>query len=189
MPTSIVFLPATDMKDTTYGSVPLEIEGQTDPDIYTVEYPHLVWYNDEVQREAITQIREWGISSLILVGFSKSGLGAWNITRKIPELIKATIIFDSPVARQELPNWGTDPFYDGDPSWQRDLPLNSVSEFCESVSDQHRLILISAEGFHSEMLVLSEQLNSFRHDHVFLDRREFSHHWNSGWLEDGLQEV
>jgi hypothetical protein len=120
------------------------------------------------------------------VGFSKSGLGAWNITRTIPDRISATIIFDAPVAREKLPPWGTAPFYRGDNDWLKDLPVRTVADFKASVSPAHRLILISGRNFHDEMACLSCILNDTGIPHVFLPRPDLNHHWNSGWLEEAL---
>jgi pimeloyl-ACP methyl ester carboxylesterase len=186
--THLVFLPATESSNTTYGEVPEKIEGVPDVSIHTIQYPHLVWYNKRVCDEAIAQIRALNVSPIVLVGFSKSGLGAWNIARRIPELVSGTIIFDSPVARQELPSWGTAPFYADDASWQEDLPLNTIDEFQAVVPETHQLVLISGPGFHDEMCQLSEALSTRACKHAFLARPHLKHHWNSGWIEEGLNE-
>ena len=186
---NLVFLPATEPGDTTYGTAPDRIEAYPGASIRQIRYPTLVWYNAAVQREAVRQIRAFGIAPLVLVGFSKSGLGAWNIARALPALVSGTIIFDAPVARRELPPWGTEPFYANDAAWQEDLPMNTIGPFKASMPGTHKLVLISGESFRVEMEALSKALTQACVDHAFLSRPRQRHHWQSGWIEEGLKAV
>jgi pimeloyl-ACP methyl ester carboxylesterase len=186
---NLVFLPATDPDDRTYGAIPEQLPDDPDAAILQVRFPAMVWYNESVRQNAMDQIRAWGHGPIILVGFSKSGLGAWHIARTMPDRVAATIIFDAPVARAELPPWGTKPFYADDEAWQADLPLRNVQAFDAAMPQTHRLVLISGANFHDEMASLSQALSAIGHQHVFLDRRDMKHHWNAGWIEEGLRKL
>jgi pimeloyl-ACP methyl ester carboxylesterase len=169
--------------------VPDRIETYPTAIIHQIHYPTMVWYNEAVRREAIAQIRSLDMTPVILVGFSKSGLGAWNIARTIPDLTSCTIIFDAPVARNELPPWGTGPFYATDGAWKEDLPIRSVKRFHVAMADTHSLILIAGHNFRDETWTLSQSLSEIGHRHVFLDYPGMKHHWNSGWIEEGLGKI
>ena len=186
---NLVFLPATHPGDQTYGAVPERIEGHPAAAIYQIRYPTLVFYNEAVREDAIAQIRSLGVSPVVLVGFSKSGLGAWNIARTIPELVSGTIIFDVPVAYEDCPCLGTGSFYEDNASWQKDLPIHTVREFQAATGKTHRLVLISGEAFHEQMCALSHAMTRIGLDHAFLPRPHMKHHWNSGWIEEGLNEM
>ena len=185
----LVFLPATEPGNCNYGEIPESVALFPELAVRQVHYPKLVWYNREVQDEAIAQIRTWNMSSIILAGFSKSGLGAWNIARQIPELVAGTIIFDAPVARDTLPPWETAPFYKDDAAWQEDLPLRTCGHFKTAMRTDHRLVLISGAAFHPEMCILSDKLSGMGMRHVFLPRPDMKHHWNAGWIEEGLNTM
>lgn len=185
-PMNLVFLPATDPTDKTYGSIPLRIEGHPDAAIYPIRFPHLVWYNPTVRNEAIRQIKALPIASFVLVGFSKSGLGAWHIACSCPDRVAATVIFDAPVARETIPPWETADFYPTPVSWLADLPVRQVADFKAALPPTHRLILISGANFPDEMAALSHALMAANAKHTFLPRPHLKHHWNSGWIEDGL---
>jgi len=185
----LILLPATEPTDKTCGTIPERIDAYPAASLRQVHYPAMVWYNEAVRNEAIAQIRAFDLGSVILVGFSKSGLGAWNIARTIPDRISATIIFDAPVARHELPPWGTAPFYDSDESWHKDVPVRTVEEFEAAVPRTHKLVLISGEGFHKEMCLLAGALSKTTVSYVFLPRPHLRHHWQSGWIEDGLNAL
>jgi pimeloyl-ACP methyl ester carboxylesterase len=183
----IVFLPATEPGDLTYGAAPQRIAAFPAVSIHQVRFPTMVWYNRQVRRQAVAQIRALGVPPVVLVGFSKSGLGAWNIARAIPEAVWRTIIFDAPVARAALPPWGTAPFYADDAAWQVDLPIRGVDAFRGAMPATHSLVLISGAAFHGEMLALSQALGQAGVTHTFLPRPHLAHHWGSGWIEAGLE--
>lgn len=181
-----VFLPATEPSDTTCGRIPDTIRNYPDITIRQVSYPGLVWYNTAVRNDAIEQIRAWDVAPVTLVGFSKSGLGAWNIARTIPELVSGTIIFDAPAARRQLPPWGTRSFYVDDRTWQADLPICTIHQFAQAMPDSHRLILIAGADFHEDMHTMSKALLQAGSKHALLDRPHMKHRWDSGWIEEGL---
>jgi pimeloyl-ACP methyl ester carboxylesterase len=182
-------LPATDPDDTTYGTVPTRIATAPDVAVHAVRFPTMVWYNAAIREQAIAQILAFGVAPVVLVGFSKSGLGAWHIVQAIPERVSATILFDVPVARERLPPWGTAPFYADDAEWQRDLPIRDVARFADAVPRSHRLVLISGRSFHDEMSALARVLATTAISHVFLPRPAMVHHWQAGWIEEGLRAL
>lgn len=183
---NLVFLPATDSDDRTYGVIPDRIEGYPDLSIHHIRFPVMVWYNEDVRDQALRQIEALNRSPIVLVGFSKSGLGAWNLARTIPERIEATVIFDAPVAREELPPWGTAPYYPDRERWLADLPIRHIADFKAAFPDGHRLVLISGANFYNEMSALSCALTAADAEHEFLPRPYLKHHWNSGWIEEAL---
>lgn len=186
---NLVFLPATAPGDTSCGTIPERIMTSPSAAVYQVTFPEMVWYNDAIRASAITQIRSLDVTPVTLVGFSKSGLGAWNIARAMPDYVSRTIIFDAPVARRIMPPWETSAFYDDDASWRKDLPVLTINEYQAAIAETHRLVLISGEKFHGEMRALSDELSMKGVRHLFLPRPHLKHHWNSGWIEEGLKEA
>ena len=186
---NLVILPATEPDDTTYGPAPERIEAYPDAAVHPIRFSSMVWYNEAVCKATIAQIKALNLSEIILVGFSKSGLGAWHIARAMPERVAGTIIFDSPVVRYQLPPWDTGPFYANDAEWQQDLPLHTIPTFQTAMPPTHSLILVSGESFHAEMHILSQALCKTNLEHIFLPRPQIKHHWNTGWLEKGLAQI
>jgi len=186
---NLVFLPATEPDDGTFGVIPSQLDTCPGASVRQVVFPTMVWYSQPVREQAIAQIQSWPAAPLVLIGFSKSGLGAWNIARAIPDRVAATIIFDAPVARLQLPPWGTRPFYADDAEWRQDLPILTTGAFQAAMRADHRLILISGEHFHTEMEALSEALGKGGMKHVYLPCPEMKHRWDGGWIEEGLSRL
>ncbi len=186
---NLVFLPAAEPGDDTFGAAPERIEEYPNSSIYHVRYPSLAWYNESIRREAIAQIRAFGVDPIVLIGFSKSGLGAWNIACAIPDLVCGTIIFDAPVATVDRQRYDAGSFYNTDSEWLADLPIHTVSKFRAAMPETHSLVLVSGEAFHSDMHALSQALSGSGVEHMFLPRPYLAHHWTSGWIEEGLDAI
>lgn len=183
----LICLPATPPGDTRFGLPPARLEAFPDWTVHTPHFPRQVWYNAEIRREALRQILELPPAPCILAGFSKSALGAWNLTREHPHLFSATILFDAPAARPQLPPWKTKAFYANDAEWQADQPLFNLDLFLQSVPGTHPLVLVSGELFHDEMAALSDALHARGRQHLFLPRPHLTHRWDSGWLEEAIK--
>ena len=63
---NLVFLPATEPDDDTYGRPPAELAA--DVEAFEVRFPRMVWYNQKVRREALRQIDAMPVDELVLVG-------------------------------------------------------------------------------------------------------------------------
>lgn len=185
----VVFLPATDPNDARYGVAPARLKGFSRLAFHHVRFPTMVWYNAAVRQAAMAQIKALGLPALVLVGFSKSGLGAWNIARALPECVAATVIFDAPATLERRPGWKAEDFYADDAAWQADLPCRLVPEFKAAMPAAHRLVLVSGAAFHPAMSRLSNLLADATVPHTFLARPAMPHHWQAGWIEEALGVV
>lgn len=178
--TDLVLLPATEPGDTTYGLTPAAVPGAR---AHPLPFPHLVWYNAAVRAEAARMVAELALPRFVLVGFSKSGLGAWNLAQELPVPPLATVIFDAPMARRQLPPWQTAAFYRDDREWLADLPLAQVAA---GRWPPGRLLLCTGAAFHDEMLTCSAALRGAGAAHDLLPAPARPHHWDSGWLAEAL---
>ncbi|MBT3342675.1 MAG: hypothetical protein HN712_26685 [Gemmatimonadetes bacterium] len=186
----IVYLPATEPEDATYGFPPSQIVGRSDLVFHEVRFGHMVWYNEQIRAEALEQIAALNLDRLVLVGFSKSGLGAWHLTRALGDRVEATIIFDAPFAHEAIPTqWGAGPFYSDVETWREELPIRRVTDLELQGHRGHRLILVSGVNFDADMVAMGDQLAEADCPHTLLRRPELTHHWSSGWLELALTEL
>ena len=179
---TLVFLPATEPFDDRYGQAPAAIQTHPHWLIHHVRFARMVWYNAAVRQRAVEQIETANLSNLVLVGFSKSGLGAWNMAMALANRVKATVIFDSPMCTQPMPSYFGGGFYQTNAQWCDDLPSKSVTRFAELMPRDSRLILIGGEGFSEDMRLMSRLLNEHDVSHTHIDQPCLKHHWNSGWL-------
>ena len=147
----LVLLPSTEPDDETYGFAPDRIETFPEVSVHQIRFPRLVWYNEAIREDTVAQIRNLGVSSIVLAGFSKSGLGVWNVAQMIPDLISGMILFDDPMMLLEPPMPLPNPYYEDAEAWLVDLPTRTVKKFEAIMPKTSRLVLISGESFHEEM--------------------------------------
>ena len=185
----VVFLPATEPGDATYGIPPTALPAWPSLRIHQLLFDRQVWYNAAVRASALRQIDTLGAGPLVLVGFSKSGLGAWNLAPSLAGRVMATVIFDAPVARLRLPPWKTGDFYQGDADWQADLPILHIDCFKAGLPPSHRLLLMAGAHFHDEMVALSRALDDKAVAHTFCPAPLRPHHWQSGWIDEALSRL
>lgn len=184
--TTVVFLPATRPGDTRFGRPPERVDGFPELGCATVPFERQVWYNRAVCDAAAAHIRALPGERLILVGFSKSAIGAWTLTSMLGSRVRGTVLFDGPVARDACPPWNTAAFYASDEQWQSDLPIRTINAFRRRLAPDHRLALIPGALFRDEMAALASALRDTGHAHLWIDEARFTHNWNSGWIEAAL---
>lgn len=181
-----IYLPASAPENLSYGQVPSRALFKGNGH-FAVRFEIEVWYNKFWRRETVEQIAPYLTRTNILIGFSKSGLGAMNIARENPGMFDTVLIFDAPLMHLRLPPWNTSDFYTQE-TWERDLPQNnmeSISELC----GQTRIVHVGGQAFHEDHVAfqaLSERtLTACEHHH----HPEYSHSWTSGWVEQALESV
>lgn len=178
----LILLPATEPDDDTYGFTPGGMPGWR---LHIIDFPRMVWYNAEVRRDAAARVTALDVTDAVLVGFSKSGLGALNMTAELSatdlgSAVTATVVFDAPVCHQAS-RWPNEAFYDPQ-TWAADLPLNCVDRFVREIPGAHQLVLHSGASFHDDMQSYAHELERRRCPHTFIADPRRAHHWDSGWL-------
>ena len=179
-----IYLPASAPDNLEFGKIPdtPAIAGNT---LINVKFAKEVWYNQEWRKKAIAQFLPVLDKNNILIGFSKSGLGALNIAMENPTMFHAVIIFDSPLMYQKLPAWNTSPFY-SQLTWEDDFVGNRLNKI-KSLSDNTKIIHIGGAHFHKDHKIFHNLLKAHDIQHYYLSRPQLSHNWGSGWLFESVE--
>jgi hypothetical protein len=175
-----ILLPATDPRDPTFGQAPERLP--TGEATFRVRFERQVWYAPEQRRAAMEQIvrgdppRPW-----VLVGFSKSGLGAINLAIEHPSSFAAVVVFDAPLAMRGPPPWDSGEFY-SQAEWERDLPINRLAEIRRMLR-LTRLRHVAGANFHEQHARFHAELAERSAAYEFVSEPALVHHWASGWVE------
>ncbi|MCA9063458.1 MAG: hypothetical protein KDA96_10375 [Planctomycetaceae bacterium] len=118
-----------------------------------------------------------------LIGFSKSGWGAWSLLLRHPERFQAAAAFDAPMMMDAPGKYGSGPIFGTAENFAHyqitELLTKRQSELKE---DPVRLVLMGDGNFtseHQQVLKIAEDLQ-IPVESVTGRRRE--HSWGSGWL-------
>jgi hypothetical protein len=125
----------------------------------------------------------------LLVGFSKSGWGAWSLLLRHPDLFARAVAWDAPLMMDAPGPYGSGPIF-GTPENFAGYRLSElVRREAPTLRGAPRLALFGYGGFrqaHDQMHALLESLNV---PHAYRDGPERKHDWHSGWLAEAVDWV
>jgi len=166
-------------------------------------FSHLPWYADHPTDPKVRQESYFvqvvlpcvertypvgrGRESRLLVGFSKSGWGAFSLLLRHPDLFGKAVAWDAPLDMEKPNRFGMEGIF----ATQENFELYQVSALLEAqadkIRDAPRLIHLGYGNFRDHHLAVETRMNELRIPHVFHDGPKRTHGWNSGWLPDAIQ--
>jgi enterochelin esterase-like enzyme len=165
-------------------------------------FSHLPWYADHptdkgIQQEAcllkvVVPFIERTYSAVpkregrLLVGFSKSGWGAWTLLLRHPNVFHKAAAWDAPLMKAAPNQFGMEPIFGSQENFEQYEVTTLLARRAELLRKMNRLVLTGHGGFrehHQQMHQLLEKLDI---RHQYRDGPKRKHHWNSGWLEEAV---
>ncbi len=172
----------------TFSQLPWYADHPTSPDIrqegYVVEavLPLLRWYYPEARHDR---------DGRLLVGFSKSGWGAWSLLLRHPNLFGRAAAWDAPLAMSEPGQFGSGPIFGSAENFRHyhiHQLLRDQQELLSEPSGENknniRLIHAGYGNFGKQHDATEELLNDLKIPHVFHQGPHRPHAWTSGWLPE-----
>ena len=171
-------------------------------------FSHLPWYADHPTDKTIRQ-ESYFLKVVIpaieqrypalaerdgrlLVGFSKSGYGAWSLLLRHPDQFAKAATWDAPLMKTAPDQFGMGPIY-GTPenfaSYQIDNLLRDRAAELRPKTDEKvtvRLIHLGYGNFRDHHQRAEALLNELQIPHVYTDGPKLEHTWHSGWLEEAV---
>lgn len=208
----IYLLPVEAARESRYGDSLTEILSQQLHSKHRALYvaptfSHLPWYADhptdaEIRQESyllkvvIPFIEEHYPAQKTprgrkLLGFSKSGWGAWSLLLRHPETFGAAVAWDAPLMMDWPSKYGSQPIFGTEENFRCYGIASLLRSNADSLKAQTRLILLGyggngSSGFRQELLQTHELLNELEIPHYFADGPERKHDWHSGWLSEAI---
>ena len=123
----------------------------------------------------------------LLVGFSKSGWGAWSLLLRHPEMFAAAAAWDAPLMATDRKKYGMAPIFGTDECFQRYRIDGLVSASANTLDDKPRLILTGYGNFRRHTQDMHALLEKLEIPHLYRDGPQRLHHWQSGWLSEAVE--
>lgn len=204
---SILFLLPVEAGETTHWGNPMQEAVSCDLAnryqclVVSPTFSELPWYANhpsESQRqqeshlvETVLEFLRWEFpharhdrAGRFLVGFSKSGWGAWSLLLRNPDLFEAAAAWDAPLMMDAPGKYGSGPIFGSSENFANYQLTTLIQKTKLEVLSQGRLILAGYGNFQTE----TEAMHQFLRDHqvpvVFLDGPKRMHQWESGWLAE-----
>ena len=166
-------------------------------------FSHLPWYADHPQQATIRQEsyflsvvvpfveRSYPVrhepASRLLVGFSKSGWGAFSLLLRHPDVFGQAAAWDAPLAMSEPNRYGMEEIFATQENFERYRITSLLRQKAEVLSGRPRLIHLGYGNFRDQHLAVESLLNELQIPHVFRDGPQRPHAWDSGWLPDAVR--
>ncbi len=123
----------------------------------------------------------------LLVGFSKSGYGAYSLLLRHPKLFAKAAAWDAPLMTAQPVKYGMEPIFGTDENFQQYRITKLLRERAKHFSAEPRLILTGHGGFKQEHDAAHRLMDQLRVSHTYREGRNREHSWNSGWLAEAVE--
>jgi hypothetical protein len=166
-------------------------------------FSHLPWYADhptdpEIRQESYflkvvlplverTYPARRDAGGRLLVGFSKSGWGAYSLLLRHPDVFAKAAAWDAPLMMDAPGKFGSGPIFGARENFERYRISRLLAERAEELNSRRRLILLGYGNFRDDCLGADALMRSLKVDHEFRDGPRRAHTWSSGWLPQAVE--
>jgi S-formylglutathione hydrolase FrmB len=166
-------------------------------------FSHLPWYADHASDPAIRQERYFievvvpfidksypvanEAEGRYLLGFSKSGWGAWSLLLRRPEKFAKAAAWDAPLMMDRLGRYGTTPIFGTQERFDEYRIDRLLSCAAGKLGNRPRLILTGYGNFREHQQRARQLLLDLKIPHEYRDGPQRKHDWHSGWVEEAVE--
>jgi hypothetical protein len=197
-------LPVEAQDDKRWGDARAEIAKLDLADRYGVicvfpTFSHLPWYVDHPSDPSVRQEayflkvvlpfieRSYPVGtdrySRALLGFSKSGWGAWTLLLRHPDVFSKAAAWDAPMT-MDVPRYGMGPIVGTQENFELYRVTTLLRERGALLGAEQRLMLAGWDFYRAQTQGARKLLQELKLPHVYRDGPQRRHHWNSGWMAD-----
>jgi Putative esterase len=120
----------------------------------------------------------------LLLGFSKSGWGAWTLLLRHPEVFDRAAAWDVPMMMEWPTQFDLAAIFGTRENFERHQVARLLREKCAVLGSQCRLWLAGYRVFRADHQQLHSLLEQLRIRHDYCDGPDRPHDWHSGWVSE-----
>lgn len=163
-------------------------------------FSHLPWYadhptNDEIRQESHflkvvipfvekTYPARAERDGRLLLGFSKSGWGAWSLLLRHPDLFGKAAAWDAPLNKERPDQFGMGEIFGTQENFEKYQISALLTKQAELLSREKRLVLLGYDNFRDHHEAIHALLGKLKIPHEYRDGPKRKHVWDSGWIPD-----
>ena len=166
-------------------------------------FAHLPWYADHPTDKSIRQETyfvkevvpfieqqypaERHARSRWLLGFSKSGWGAWSLLVRHPDVFGRAAAWDAPLTMPRFDQYGAGQVFGTQEHFETYRVLPAIKK-CSVLTDAApRLVLTGYDNFREHHITAHRQLEEWQIRHEYRDGPQRKHVWESGWVKEAVE--
>jgi S-formylglutathione hydrolase FrmB len=135
--------------------------------------------------ESIYPVQE-GPSGRLLLGFSKSGWGAWSLVLRHPELFARAAAWDAPLMMDRLGRYGTTEIFGTQEVFENYRIDALLQKRAALLKHTPRLILTGYGNFREHHEQARKMLDELKIAFEYRDGPLRKHDWHSGWVAEAV---
>ncbi|WP_417848039.1 hypothetical protein [Thalassoglobus sp.] len=172
----------------------------------TATFSDLPWYadhpdNPKLQQEqyilgSVLPFIRWNVpegrhdrDGRLLIGFSKSGWGAWSLLLRHPDKFAKAAAWDAPLMMKAPGKYGSMPIFGSEENFEEYHLSAILKQASESNVADNRLIHAGYGNFREHHEEMDSLLKSLEIPAIYIDGPQRKHHWQSGWFPELLEEL
>lgn len=123
----------------------------------------------------------------LLLGFSKSGWGAFSLLLRQPEMFGRAVGWDAPFTMDGPTKYGMGEILGTQANFERYRITTLLRSRAEVLRGEARLGVFGYDNFREHHVQLHALLEELKIPHEYRDGPKRKHHWNSGWVRGAME--
>ena len=123
----------------------------------------------------------------LLLGFSKSGWGAWALLLRHPDVFGKAAAWDAPLMMDKPGKYGSGDVFGTPDNFEGYRVGKLLADKADQIQTGKRLILLGYGNFRAEHEQAHALLDRLKVGHEYRDGPARKHDWHSGWVEEAVE--
>ncbi len=123
----------------------------------------------------------------LLLGFSKSGWGAFSLLLRYPGVFSRAAAWDAPLMKDKLDQFAMERIFGTQENFEKYRVSRLLEQRAADLRVRKRLILTGYANFRQHHQQAHEWMAKLGVLHDYRDGPERKHDWHSGWMEEAVQ--
>ncbi len=123
-------------------------------------------------------------SGRLLLGFSKSGWGAWCLLLRNPDVFEKAAAWDAPFVMTKM-QYGSRPIFGTMQNFEKHRLMPLIRKSKADLNSRLGITGVANFGKHHE--AMHAELQRLKIKYFYSSQRKKSHRWESGWLESSVR--
>jgi hypothetical protein len=125
----------------------------------------------------------------LLIGFSKSGWGAYSLMLRHADKFAAAAAWDAPLMKAKPDQFGMGPIFATQANFQRYQVSKLLAQADPSFQKRTRLVLTGYDGFRKHHVQAHALMDELKIKHIYKDGPKRKHHWETGWITEAIEAL
>ena len=125
----------------------------------------------------------------LLLGFSKSGWGAWSLLLRHPDLFGKAAAWDAPLMMDKPGKYGSGDIFGTAEHFEGYRVSKLLEDKAAMFQKDNRLILLGFGNFRAEHVQVHALMDKLTIAHEFRDGPARKHDWHSGWVKEAVERL